>query len=331
MTDEIAQELLALAEKQGFALAGFTDLELSQVDRDRLNQYVAEERYGEMQWFRNHQDLRLSPQRLLSYSKQDDAGQPIARSAMVLAMLYRDSDYEKAVTKSKYKIARYAVGRDYHKVIKKRATVILHRLAELNITARLCVDSAPVAEKLLARKAGIGWQGKNSLMIHPDMGSFFLLGVILLDCNPPEEPASEITDHCRSCNLCVAACPTGALEPYRIDPRRCLSYLTIEAKDDSSLFQEERSDRVFGCDICQEVCPYNRSPKGRAALRTEEEFAPWPLIYSMLEEMPADDLWQKTAGMALRRIDLEKMKLNYEFADKAKQTRQAAQNKLSES
>jgi epoxyqueuosine reductase len=315
LTHDLATEAMALARKQGFDLAGFTDLQISEEEKGRFQAFVDEGRSGEMTWFSRHQHLRMNPGRLLAYASTNETDGVQAESALVLGMLYRDPDYDRALEDARFRIARYAVGRDYHKVMKKRAAPLRALFENAGIQARICVDSAPVPEKLLARKAGLGWQGKHTNLIHPEKGSYFVLGVILLSCSLPDTAkAQELSDLCRSCNLCIEACPTGALEPYRIDARKCLSYITIEAREDRNQQADRRQGWVFGCDICQEVCPYNRSPRGRRAIRLEPELAPRPVIYDLIHRLPDEDMWRETSGMALRRVSLDQMLMNYRIS-----------------
>lgn len=319
LSHKLATEAIALSRQQGFDLVGFTDLHISEEEKQRFRAFVEEGRPAEMSWFSRHQELRLNPGRLLAYESTDETDGPgLAHSALVLGMLYRDPEYDRALENAAFRIARYAVGRDYHKVMKKRAAPLIGLFKRAGIQARICVDSVPLPEKLLARKAGLGWQGKHTNLIHPGYGSFFTLAVILLSASvSSSDRQPELTDLCRSCNLCIEACPTGALESYRIEPRKCLSYITIESKEDRNQQADRRAGWVFGCDICQEVCPYNRSPRGRRAIRSEPGFAPRPVIYSMLNEPPDVAVWEETAGMALRRVSLEQMQFNYSFVKKA--------------
>ncbi len=314
LTNHLVEQAMALARRQGFDLAGFTDLHIPEEEKERFQAFIEEGRPAEMGWFARHQQLRMNPERLLSYEPTEDTDVK-ARSALVLGMLYRDAEYDEALAGSRFRIARYGVGRDYHKVMKKRAAPLADLFARAGFDTRICVDSAPLPEKTLARKAGLGWQGKHTNLIHPEKGSFFLLCVLLLSGSLPDawQPLEQ-PDLCRHCSLCIEACPTGALQPYRIEPRRCLSYITIESKEDRHLQADKRHGWVFGCDICQEVCPYNRSPRGRRSLRREPEFAPRSVIYSLLEDPPDESLWEQTAGMALRRVKLDQMLKNYDFA-----------------
>lgn len=318
----LATETIDVARSQGFALAGFTDLDLDETDRFNLSTFVEEGRSGEMEWFDRYHSLRLDPASLLVDRREDSSGAqaPHARSAMVLGMVYVDREYEAWLAHASFRIARYAVGRDYHRILKKRSLPIVSFLKQRipHLVSRVCVDSVPLPEKILARKAGLGWQGKHTNLIHPSFGSWFVLCVILLSCGLEERCADAFAapppDLCRDCALCVKACPTGALEEYRIDPRRCLSYVTIESREDRTAQANRRKGWVFGCDICQEVCPFNRSSSSRKVARTDPDFAPMSVVPRLLEGFPDQDVWKQTEGMALRRIGLDEFRINYEMA-----------------
>jgi len=211
------------------------------------------------------------------------------------------------------RIARYAWGRDYHRVVKGK----LHKLADAmrarfgpNVSTRACVDTAPVIERELAAQAGVGWIGKNTMVLHQELGSYFVLGVLLTTLElEPDEP---LEDHCGSCNACLDACPTDAFpKPYEMDASRCLSYLTIEHRGDiPAEFHSKVGDWVFGCDVCQEVCPFNRRPP----VTNEPDFTirrPGPAIdpKSILNWTP-EDYDKITRGSATRRATLEMWKRN---------------------
>lgn len=330
LTEDMAQTLVGLAGDAGFDLAGFTDLVLDDADRQGLEAFVARRHHGEMTWFARHQALRLDPGRLLrreeSTPEADLPGVAMApgvvgRSALVLGMVYFDGEYDRRLRSAPYRVARYAAGRDYHRVLKKHAAPIVSWLESQGIEARLCVDSVPLPEKVLARNARLGWRGKNTNLIHPDLGSWFVLGVILVDRELAFAPGERLrarptTDLCGDCRLCLDACPTGALyEAYRIDARRCLSYLTIEAESDRRAFPAQRHRQVFGCDICQEVCPHNRPRTDRPVQRRVHDFAPRSAVVSLLEEYPDEAAWAALAGTALRRVSLAELHENFALAD----------------
>jgi len=238
---------------------GFSDVGIAGAgpypEMDRFKEWLASDYHGEMGYMYRHRRRRADPQRTLKDLKSVivaalDYDTPHPRSTEV------DTDPERGW------ISRYAWGDDYHDVIEEK----LDRWkAELLARApghafRHYVDHGPVLEKVFARYAGLGWMGKHTNIIHPRRGSFFFLAVILTDLEI--EPGEPIADLCGSCTACLDACPTSAFpEPYVLDSRRCLSYLTIEIKGDvPEEFHDQIGQQVFGCDICQDVCPWNRKP-----------------------------------------------------------------------
>ena len=214
-----------------------------------LLQWLIKGRHGTMKWMENYLDKRLDILKLY----------PPAKSVIVVAQNYF-TPFKHSNDPNKCKISRYAWGKDYHKILKKKLKQYLRALQELNTSfeGRLFVDTGPVQEKLWAAQAGIGWQGKNTNIISKDFGSWLFLGVLIV--NQPLVYDEPIKDFCGTCNACVQACPTGALEPYRLDASKCLSYLTIEYWDRPipETLAEKMETWVFGCDICQDVCPWNR-------------------------------------------------------------------------
>lgn len=205
--------------------------------------------YRGMPWMAERLMLRLDPRLLL----------PGARTVIVAAVNYYSAQ-EPPEAPHLARVSRYAWGEDYHRVIKRRLKALLRSIRDLapGVQGRLCVDAAPILEKEWARRAGIGWVGKHSLVIAPELGSWIFLGEIVTDHElAPDAPVAE---QCGGCSRCIEACPTGALvAPYTLDPRRCLAYQTIESRE--AIPEELRpalGNRVFGCDICQSVCPWNR-------------------------------------------------------------------------
>ena len=299
--DLVAQALARLsewAEGLGFQQAAVARLEL-EPDNAHLDTWLAAEYHGSMAYMRDRQALRAAP----------DALVPGTLSVISLRMNYwpeslaasqaQLDDAERAY------VARYALGRDYHKTIRLRLKQLAERLVNLvgPFGFRVFSDSAPVLERALARNAGLGWIGKHTNLIQRDEGSLFLLGEIYTDLMLPPSQV-EATDHCGSCTRCIDICPTAAIvAPYRLDARRCISYLTIESA--VSIPEELRpliGNRVFGCDDCQLVCPWNRY----ARVSEVADFAPrHGLDGAQLVELFAwseEDFEQRTRGSALRRI-----------------------------
>lgn len=248
-------QLIQSALDNGFALAGIATLQPSQWG-PQLNQWLNEGKHAQMDWLANHTDLRIHPDQLVDN----------AQSALMVADCYasRADNMDQPIEKGQGKIARYARGKDYHKAMKKRLMALADSLRTQHPDAqfKVFVDTAPVLERELAMRAGLGWIGKHTLTIHPKIGSYFLLGGIIttLDLSSAA-PSSPQPDHCGTCTRCIDACPTDAITPYSVDARKCISYLTIEHRTqiDPGL-APKIGDWIYGCDICQEVCPHN-SPK----------------------------------------------------------------------
>jgi epoxyqueuosine reductase len=292
----LAARIKALARDAGFQRCGIAGVELDE-DETHLRDWLANGLYGSMDWMARHGDKRSRPHELvpgtlrvisvgLDYGRGDDA-----------AAWDTLADGERAY------VARYALGRDYHKLMRQRLQKLADRIADEvgPFGHRVFVDSAPVLERALARNAGLGWIGKHTCLIDRDGGSWFFLGEIYVDLPLPlDAPASA---HCGTCRRCIDICPTQAITaPYRLDARRCISYLTIE--HDGAIDEELRpliGNRIFGCDDCQLVCPWNKFAK-----RTDEpDFrARNDLDRATLAELFAwseGEFLQRTEGSAIRR------------------------------
>ena len=241
------------ARALGFQQMGVADLDLSQAEQ-RLHDWLAAGRHGEMGWMAAHGNKRSRPAEL----------EPDTVRVLSLRMDYLPPDTQPVKVlqqKEKAYVSRYALGRDYHKLVRKRlarlAALIREEVADTRL-ARAFVDSAPVMEKPLAEKAGLGWQGKHTLILNRHAGSWFFLGEIYTDLPLPVDGPAE--DHCGKCSACMTVCPTDAIvAPYQLDARRCISYLTIELK--GSIPEEIRpmiGNRIYGCDDCLAACPWNR-------------------------------------------------------------------------
>ncbi|NLD00325.1 MAG: tRNA epoxyqueuosine(34) reductase QueG [Gammaproteobacteria bacterium] len=289
------------AGQLGFQQLGITDTELGE-DAARLDAYLAAGYHGEMAYMASHGTMRSRPEELV----------PGTVRVISVRMDYLPEDTQMAQMLAQPEqayISRYALGRDYHKLIRKR----LQQLAE-KITAqigpfgyRAFVDSAPVMEKPLARKAGLGWMGKNTLILNRQAGSWFFLGELLIDLPLPiDEPNDR--DHCGKCSACLDVCPTQAFVGERVlDARRCISYLTIELKD--AIPEELRpliGNRVFGCDDCQLVCPWNRFAKPTQ----EDDFKPRHNLDNVtLAELfmwTEEQFLKRTEGSPMRRTGYER-------------------------
>ena len=235
-----------------------------------LLRWLAEQRHGEMTYMSRNIEKRLDPRKLV----------PGARS--VISVLFNYYPQQDLFRDQSVKIAKYAYGTDYHKVVKDRLHLLLNRIRTVmgEVQGRVFVDSAPVEERAWAQRAGIGWIGRNTLLLNKKAGSYFFLGEII--CDLPLAYDQPVASHCGSCTACVDACPTHALSvDGTIDARRCISYLTIELKDDipKEVPDERLKGWVFGCDICQEVCPWNRFAKPH----TEPAFEPLSALHRLTQ------------------------------------------------
>lgn len=242
--------------------AGISRAEFMTEEARNLESWLAKGYQGEMEYMSNHFDLRVDPSKLV----------PGAKSVIsLLYNYYTERDENKTHDEidashhaENFKISRYAFGEDYHKVVRKKLKALVRDLKGKigDFHGRVFVDSAPVMERDWAKRSGQGWIGKNTLLIHPKKGSYFFLAEIILDVDFDYD--HPIRDHCGTCTKCIDACPTDAIssEGYVLDGSKCISYLTIELKSKiPDTFKGQMQDWIFGCDICQEVCPWNRFSK----------------------------------------------------------------------
>ncbi len=252
-TDRIKKILLDTGfDKAGIAAAG----QLPKAEY--LKTWLAKGRHGEMHWMENYLDKRLDICKLF----------PGARSVIIIAHNYF-TPHPHSTDQTIGKISRYAWGRDYHGIIKKKLKNALRQFREIDprMEGRIFTDTAPVQEKLWAVQAGLGWQGKHTNLITKEFGSWVFLGGIVI--NQELQYDTPVQDYCGNCTACIDACPTAALKPYQLDARRCLSYLTIEYwnKPIPTEFSHKMNNWIFGCDICQDICPWNGNAKPTAESR----------------------------------------------------------------
>lgn len=295
----LGERIVAAARAQGFDRAGIARLEPTR-ESAFFADWIARGHHGEMAWLARNVEKRVDPSTLFDG----------ARSALVVALVY-DAGDEPEPEKGRGRIARYARGADYHDVMLARLRSVgdgLDAMAGRAVRWRAYVDTGPVLERVAAANAGLGWIAKNTCLIDPELGSYLFLGVLITDLDLPG--AAREPDHCGSCRACLDACPTDAFpEPYVLDATRCLSYTTIELRDaiPESLRAPQR-DLVFGCDICQDVCPWNRRtrrevPPDTGGLRAQlAPRAAWiaPTLAWLLDL--DEDAWRAaTRGSALRR------------------------------
>jgi epoxyqueuosine reductase len=248
--EKYSQIIKAESKRLGFLSCGISKAGFLEEEAPRIENWLNNNMNGQMGYMENHFDKRLNPTLLV-----DDA-----KSVISLLLNYYPSELQ---NQDSYKISKYAYGQDYHHVIKEKLKELLHFIqTEIGeVSGRAFVDSAPVLDKAWAAKSGLGWVGKNSNLITQKIGSFYFIAELIIDLEL--EYDSPTTDHCGSCTACLDACPTEAIvAPYVVDGSKCISYFTIELKD--NLPQEMKGkfdDWMFGCDVCQDVCPWNRFSK----------------------------------------------------------------------
>jgi len=282
------------AKRLGFLACGISKAAFLETEAPKLESWLKNGYNGEMQYMENHFDKRLDPTKLV-----DDA-----KSVISLSYNYFP---EKQQPKDAYQIAKYAYGQDYHHVIKTKLKELTHFI-EANIGAvsgRAFVDSAPVLEQAWAKKSGIAWEGKNSLMIKQKQGSFFFLSELIIDLDLAYDYPT--TSHCGTCTKCIDACPTEAILPnIVIDGSKCISYLTIELKNNlPEAFKGKMSNRIFGCDICQDVCPWNRFSKPHQ----EPLFNPKPELLEMTKK-DWDEITQEVFSHVFQKSAVKRTKFS---------------------
>lgn len=240
----------AEALRLGFMSCGISKADFLEVEAPRLERWLNKQMHGQMSYMENHFDKRLDPRLLVEGAK----------SVVSLTLNYYP---EETQIEDSYKISKYAYGEDYHYVIKDKLKELLYFIqSEIgDVDGRVFVDSAPVLDKAWAAKSGLGWVGKNNNLINRKNGSFFFIAELIIDLDL--ETDGPTTDHCGTCTKCIDACPTGAIEsPYIVNGSKCISYLTIELRDDiPTEFANKLDDWMFGCDVCQDICPWNRFAK----------------------------------------------------------------------
>jgi epoxyqueuosine reductase len=304
-SEKFASIIKSTSKRLGFDFCGIAKAEFLEEEAPRLEQWLNQNYQGQMGYLANHFDKRLDPTKLVEGAKT------------VVSLIYNYYPQEKLPEgKSDIKLAKYAYGEDYHLVIREKLNVFLEMLREEigEINGRAFVDSAPVMERQWAQKAGLGWIGKNSLLLNRQQGSFFFLAELIIDLEvTPDNPLTQ--DYCGTCTKCIDACPTDAIVgPGIVNGSQCISYLTIELKENiPSEFKGKMENWTFGCDICQDVCPWNRFSKPHK----EPKFLP----NESLKEMTNSD-WQEITEetfskvfkkSAVKRTKLAGLKRNVEF------------------
>ena len=304
----LAEQIKLWSSELGFSSIGITDIDLSE-DQRYLEKWLEKDYHGEMKYMEKHGKKRSQPAELVEGTKR----------IISLSMNYLPENYNGLELLEKDKkafVSGYARGRDYHKIMRSRLKKLVSKIkVHSSHENRVFVDSAPVLEKALAQKAGLGWIGKNTLLLNKNAGSYFFLGEIYTDLELPiDEP--EIVNHCGSCTSCMDVCPTKAFEgPNQLDARKCISYLTIEYK--GSIKEELRpmmGNRIFGCDDCQIFCPWNKFLK----ITDEADFKPRhnldDIDLSNLFMWSEEEFLKKTQGSPIRRAGYESWLRNIAIA-----------------
>jgi len=303
-TQDLTQAVKNFALQLGFDACGFSKAEFLNTEARRLEEWLKQDRHGTMSWMENNFDKRTDPTKLV----------PGSKSVISVIGSYFHPNHDHTDSTSP-KIAKYALGRDYHKVFKGKLKELFHYTESLvgNIEGRFFVDSAPVLDKAWAVRSGLGWMGKNSNILNQDIGSFFFIGEMIIDVD--FSYSTKTTDHCGTCTKCIDACPTNAIyEPYRVDSTKCISYLTIELKDQiPEELQSSLGEWMYGCDICQDVCPWNSKAKITqfADLEPRDKLLGNDINYwNEIDNKRYDELFE---GSAIRRAKFEKFKMNTEI------------------
>ncbi|MFH4964625.1 tRNA epoxyqueuosine(34) reductase QueG [Gaetbulibacter sp. M235] len=295
------------AKRLGFLSCGISKAQFLEEEAPRLEKWLNNNMHGEMHYMENHFDKRLDPTKLVEGSKS------------VISLLLNYYPEEKQNVNS-FKISKYAYGTDYHFVIKDKLKSLLNFIQEEigEVDGRAFVDSAPVLDKAWAAKSGLGWIGKNSNLLTQQVGSFYFIAELIVDIDL--EYDLPTTDHCGTCTKCIDACPTQAItEPYVVDGSKCISYFTIELKENiPSEFKGQFDDWMFGCDVCQDVCPWNRFSKPH----NEPLFNPNPELLSMSkkdwEEITEDVFMKIFKNSAVKRTKFSGLIGNIDFLKQEK-------------
>ena len=300
-SDKIREE----AYRLGFGFVGIAKAEQMDEEARRLEAWLNQGLHGKMGYMANHFDKRIDPRKLVDGAKS------------VVTLLFNYFTDEKQTDSNAPKISKYARGKDYHLVVKDKLKDLMHFINDEigEVSGRVFVDSAPVLERDWAKRSGTGWIGKNTLLINPKAGSYFFLAELIIDLELVYD--SPMKDYCGTCTRCIDACPTEAISPegYLMDGSKCISYLTIELKDEiiPPQYKSQMEGWMFGCDICQDVCPWNRFSKKH----DEPQFEPHSQLLEMTKEEWFDiteDVFKEIfKNSAVKRTKYEGLKRNIDF------------------
>ncbi len=293
-TTKIKQKALEL----GFSAVGISKADFLEKESQQLKKWLEKGLHGEMQYMENHFEKRVDPRKLVDGAKS------------IISVLFNYYPKEKQI-KNTYKISKYAYGKDYHCVIKEKLFSLYEYInSEIReISGRTFVDSAPVMDKVWAAKSGLGWIGKNTNLISKELGSFQFIGELIIDLDL--EYDQPVKDYCGNCTNCIDSCPTDALSPYQLDALKCISYLTIEKKRDIPEELKGKLDNwIFGCDICQDVCPWNSKTKPHNEPQFEISKELQNLTKLDWHEINKEVFEKMSKNSPIERIKFEKFKKN---------------------
>ncbi len=295
----------SFALELGFAACGISKVRFLEEDSKKLRDWLGKDMNGEMSYMANYLDKRTNPEELV----------PGAKSVISVLLNYFPGEEQK--NKDAPVVSKYAYGEDYHFVVKRKLKMLLEFIQEEidEVKGRAFVDSAPILDRAWARNAGLGWVGKNSMLISKDYGSFVFIGELIIDLELQAD--LPVKDYCGNCTICIDACPTGAIiQPYVVDGSKCISYFTIEKKGGiPDQFKGKFMNRVFGCDICQDICPWN----SKVQPHKTEEFYPESRFLEMgskdWNNLSREEFQKMFKDSALKRTGYDRLKRNLEFLE----------------
>lgn len=308
LVDNLVMLTLAKRVKQKAATLGFDKVGIVRAEsltreRKHLDEWLSKSFHGEMSWMAREPDKRADPTVLF----------PEARSIIVVALNYY-TEHKHGIDKTNGKISRYAWGDDYHDILREKLEQMLAwiRSEDPDALGRICVDTSPFMDKAWAVRAGLGWLGKHTNLITKELGSWVFIGSLLVDIELDYD-TEVVEDHCGTCTACIDACPTRAIvEPYAVDSRKCISYATIELRDEtlSDEIAENLDGWLYGCDICQDVCPWNRFETASSEPRFDPRGGETSLGLDAIQAMTHDEYVSRFRGSAVKRAKLSGLKRN---------------------
>ena len=298
----LSAKIKAISAELGFAKCGIVPAQRLDAEAVKLEEWLGRGYHGEMRWMDRPEQDRADPRTVM----------PGVRSVVVLATNYF-TPHEHSNGPDLGKVSRYAWGDDYHDVVRAKTKKLLERIRlEADVKGRVCVDTAPIMEKAWAVRAGLGWIGKHSNLITKELGSWVFLSELLLDVEL-EYDREIVDDHCGTCTACLEACPTQAIvEPYVVDSRKCISYATIELRDEDlpPAIASNLNGWLYGCDICQDVCPWNRFEEPSEEPAFEPRKGETSLSLEGIDRMEHEDYVERFRGSAMKRTKLSGLKRN---------------------